>query len=378
MAANRFCCRSSFLLSAAAWFRCFSTAPPLRGSDFLIGRPILYLLRSFSLQQSSIGAGAVHFSGVLPVTDLSQICSCLDSSRGSGAAIFGLRYLLAAQTETPLPVGVLSFFLIRFSPGWVSPPRILLRAGSRATLNIPFTVFRLLSEFLSRFLSEYPSRIKSLLMLPENLSLRTPEISPRREVACQLFDGMQERDSLQSCRERQIQKPSESFQICITLLSGKTLLLWVSSSDFVHDLKQQLNLRVGIPAASQRLLFKGKELEDLFPLSVYNIQRNAAIILSLRLRRGAAGQSSSAAAFSYRDAVHAQKPKNAAPPVQGPKPFLVDKMEETPSIEIVHPSMDRQFQLYAEKGIICRFNGLWPRTMDSLQLDQQLQGSSLF
>ena len=148
---------------------------------------------------------------------------------------------------------------------------------------------------------------------------------------------------------------------------GKTLLLWVSSSDLVLNLKQSLELRTGIPQASQRLLYRGKQLEDLLPLAFYDIQRNASIILSLRLQGGAVGQSSSALAFSYKDVVHAQKPKSSAPPAQAPKPFLVDKLEETPSIEIMHPTMDRQFQMFAEYGIICRFNGLWLRTKDLYQ-----------
>jgi len=124
---------------------------------------------------------------------------------------------------------------------------------------------------------------------------------------------------------------------------------------------------LGIPFASQRLLYKGKQLEDLYPLSFYNIQRNASINFTLHLRGGAIGQLSSVTAFSYKDAVHAQMPKNTTPPTQAPKPFLVDKLEETPSIEIMHPLLDGQFQLYAEHSIICRFNGLWPHTADLYQ-----------
>lgn len=45
----------------------------------------------------------------------------------------------------------------------------------------------------------------------------------------------------------------------------------------------------------------------------------------------------------------------------------MDKLEEIPSIEIVHPTLDEQTQQIAEKGIICRFNGLWPRTADLYQ-----------
>lgn len=33
----------------------------------------------------------------------------------------------------------------------------------------------------------------------------------------------------------------------------------------------------------------------------------------------------------------------------------------------MHPTMDRQYKLFAELGIICRFNGLWPCTTDLYQ-----------
>ena len=99
----------------------------------------------------------------------------------------------------------------------------------------------------------------------------------------------------------------------ILLLSGKTMLQWVSSLDLVQDLKQILEYRLGIPYASQRLLHEGKQIEDLYPLSFYSIKRNASIIFTLRLRGGAVGQSSIAAAFSYKDVVHAQIDKKTAP-----------------------------------------------------------------
>lgn len=82
------------------------------------------------------------------------------------------------------------------------------------------------------------------------------------------------------------------------------------------------------------------------------------------MRGGAIGKSSSAKTFSYKDVVHAQMPKKTAPPVKAPKPFLVNKLEETPSIEIMHPTLDEKTQMFAEQAIICRFNGLWPHTSD--------------
>ena len=59
-------------------------------------------------------------------------------------------------------------------------------------------------------------------------------------------------------------------------------------------------------------------------------------------------------------------PRNAQP-LEAPKPFLVDKLEEVPSTEISHPTLEDQLQIYAESAIIYRFNGIWPRTTDIYQ-----------
>ena len=50
-----------------------------------------------------------------------------------------------------------------------------------------------------------------------------------------------------------------------------------------------------------------------------------------------------------------------------PKPFLVDKSEEIPSIKFSDPGIEVLYQNFAESAIICRFNGLWPRTADLYQ-----------
>ena len=134
--------------------------------------------------------------------------------------------------------------------------------------------------------------------------------------------------------------------------------------DLVQDLMRELELRLGIPSRLLRLLYEGKQLEDHFPLFYYNIEKDALVVLSFRLRGGASGQTSSAPAFSYKDAVHAQTTRKESQPPEASKPFLVDKREEIPSLEISHPSLDDQSQAFAETTIIWRFNGLWPRTTD--------------
>ena len=137
---------------------------------------------------------------------------------------------------------------------------------------------------------------------------------------------------------------------------------WVSPLDLVQKLKQNLERRMGIPSNLLRLLFQGKQLEDPLPLSAYSISRNSFVVVNLRLRGGAAGQSSSSRPFSYIDVVHSEIPK--PPEVLKSKAFLVDKIEEVPSIELIHEDLASHLQEFAERAIICRFNGLWPRSQD--------------
>lgn len=75
-----------------------------------------------------------------------------------------------------------------------------------------------------------------------------------------------------------------NFQIQIILLTGKTLLLGVQPSFRVCHLSKLLEQRLGIPSSLMRLLFAGKQLDNNLTLSFYNIERNATVILSLRLR----------------------------------------------------------------------------------------------
>ena len=143
-------------------------------------------------------------------------------------------------------------------------------------------------------------------------------------------------------------------------------------TDLVQDLLYKLELWLGIPTSYQRLLFKGKQLKESLPLSFYSIQRDATIVLTFRLRGGSFGQTSSTPPFSYKDAVHKdtaqpQPSSRVAQLAMAPKPFLVDKLEEVPSVELIHPMVADLHQKFAETAIICRFNGLWPRTTDLYQ-----------
>lgn len=140
-------------------------------------------------------------------------------------------------------------------------------------------------------------------------------------------------------------------------------MLWVRATNLVQDLLQKLERRLGIPASYLRLLYKGKQLMNPLPLSSYSIHKDASIVATFRLRGGSFRQTSSAPYFSYKDAVRkdAAQPQPSAKeaqPSRAPKPFLVDKSEEIPSINLSHPGIDDRYQLFAESALICRFNGL--------------------
>lgn len=77
-----------------------------------------------------------------------------------------------------------------------------------------------------------------------------------------------------------------NMQIYIKSLTGKVTALQVESSDTVAIIKQKVHDKDGIPLDQQRLIFGGKQLEDRYTLSDYNIINDCSIHLVLRLRGG--------------------------------------------------------------------------------------------
>lgn len=78
--------------------------------------------------------------------------------------------------------------------------------------------------------------------------ISSKKFPPRLLLGCQALEGV-------GSVLKELKNFSASFQIQISQLSGKTVLQWVCSSDLVQNLKANLERRIGIPSAIQRLLF---------------------------------------------------------------------------------------------------------------------------
>uniref|UniRef100_A0A1B0G3R7 Ubiquitin-like domain-containing protein n=1 Tax=Glossina morsitans morsitans TaxID=37546 RepID=A0A1B0G3R7_GLOMM len=69
-------------------------------------------------------------------------------------------------------------------------------------------------------------------------------------------------------------------------LSGKTIALQVELTDTIEKVKTKIQEEQGVPYDLQRLIFAGKQLQDDFAISDYNIYNHPTLYLVLRLRGG--------------------------------------------------------------------------------------------
>lgn len=83
-------------------------------------------------------------------------------------------------------------------------------------------------------------------------------------------------------------KPSGGSELpfLLVLLTGKQVLIPADSSDTIEMVKEKIKTIVGPEVDQQRLIFKGKELEDNRTPADYGINACAELHLVLRLRGG--------------------------------------------------------------------------------------------
>lgn len=79
-------------------------------------------------------------------------------------------------------------------------------------------------------------------------------------------------------------EPTENF--FVKTLTGETMTIAYNKDYNIGDLKNYIQTKKGIPVDQQRLIFQGKQLDDVNTIGDYNIVANSNIHLVLRVKGG--------------------------------------------------------------------------------------------
>lgn len=75
-----------------------------------------------------------------------------------------------------------------------------------------------------------------------------------------------------------------SMNIFVRTLTGKTLTIEATATDYVESLKEKIQDKEGIPPDEQRIVYRGRDLVNGSTLGDYNIEDGSTLHLVLRLR----------------------------------------------------------------------------------------------
>ena len=113
------------------------------------------------------------------------------------------------------------------------------------------------------------------------------------------------------------------------------------------------------------ILYGGKVLNEADRLKDCQIFKNSTLYVKTRLRGGSFGNRGTAGPSSFKDAACSKGPQSsAAPPSSQPKPYIVEKPDDIPSLEVKNQEVTKLFSILQTHALICRFNGFWPSSYD--------------
>ncbi|XP_055882121.1 ubiquitin-like protein 4A [Biomphalaria glabrata] len=137
------------------------------------------------------------------------------------------------------------------------------------------------------------------------------------------------------------------MHLTVKILNGEECTLAASPSSLVSDVKEQVEALMSIPVADQKLLFKGKALQDTKPLRDYGVEDSGKIILVVKKS--------------------VYKPTNTSSPLS--PQILHPAQPEQPVWEKLRVFLQRHFRERDVEAVLQEFKKEFERNISSLSLD---------